>query len=443
MVYAGWSEVDITPEVGTPLAGYLNLRRAEKVLDPLKVTTLYLKDEEYSLAIISCDLCFLPNQFVKEVKDSIEDIADIDESQIMISATHTHSGPLTGKVFGQNPDQLYIKLLKEKIAESFSRAYKDTGPATFQFAQGSVEGISFNRRYLMRDGNVVTNPPKDNPEIIGPQGPVDRTINLIRVNTKNKEASLIIMNFALHLDTLNHNYISSDFVGIIRRILKKVYGSKTSLLYLQGSAGDINHLDPEGKIPTYNLYNRVRIGRVIAGEILKRLESTKNIENPILASIEKKIEVKLRLPSPAEVEEAREILRRIPEEESAEPLTSEDLAVGSLKTKLFYAREMLNIPQKNKETMKIQAMRIGDIAFVGIPAEVFMEIGITIKEKSPFPVTIIVELANGCFGYLPTEKAFSEGGYETLLNSYNRLAPDTESKVISASLSLLKSLSIE
>ena len=93
--------------------------------------------------------------------------------------------------------------------------------------------------------------------------------------------------------------------------------------------------------------------------------------------------------------------------------------------------------------MKIQAMRIGDIAFVGIPAEVFTEIGITIKEKSPFPVTIIVELANGCFGYLPTEKAFSEGGYETLLNSYNRLASDTESKVISASLSLLKALSIE
>ena len=87
--------------------------------------------------------------------------------------------------------------------------------------------------------------------------------------------------------------------------------------------------------------------------------------------------------------------------------------------------------------MSIQVLRIGNISFVGIPAEVFTEIGLEIKKKSPFPHTFIVELANGCFGYLPTKEAFKKGGYETKLNSYNRLSSDTEKKVILTSLSLL------
>ncbi len=439
MIKSGWSEVDITPWLGVPLAGYFNLRKAEKVLDSLKVVSLYIENSENSFVIISCDLCFLDNAFVKEVKSLLKKVSNIKESQIMISTTHTHTGPLTKDFFGQKIDVIYLEMLKEKIVESFLKAQKNASPSNIYFTEGNVEGISFNRRYLMKDGKVITNPKKDNPDIIGPDGPVDRSVGLIKIEREDKESQLILMNFSLHLDTVGGNYVSSDFVGIIREILKKVYGKETYFIYLQGAAGDINHLDPDGRIQTYNLYNRIRIGRVLSGEIIKKLEFAERIENIDLKSLEKKIEINLRFPSFDEIEEAKKISRMKDKKTGNKDITSEDLASGSWETRLFYAEETLRLSKerKKKDEMSIQVLRIGNISFVGIPAEVFTEIGFEIKEKSPFPHTFIVELANGCFGYLPTKEAFKKGGYETKLNSYNRLSSDTEKKVILTSLSLL------
>jgi len=432
---AGWAVGDITPPVGAELAGYFQPRKSEGVLDPLTTTALYVACEE-EVGIVSCDLIGLPEEVVRRARGRIEALTGVPGDKVMISATHTHTGPAVFPKLGYKVDEGYLSSLADSVARTFAEARENAQEASLRLARGKVEGISFNRRYRLEDGTVVTNPPKDRPDIVGPAGPVDPSLTLLMVEAG--EGTLMLVNFALHADTLDGNLISADYIGVLRGLLRA--GFCAELLFLQGAAGDINHLDPEGRVTTYAPHNRLRIGRALFREVERLWEEARATSGPVL-SRSVRIEVSLRLPSPEEVEEAK---RTLDEAERAEGsgLTAEDLAKGDIKARAFFAEELLRVWEEGgtEAEMELQAVRLADLVLVGIPAEVFAEVGMKVREASPFPHTSVVELANGAMGYFPTERAFSEGGYETMLNSYSRLAPDTEGRVLRAVGELTKEL---
>jgi len=434
---AGWAVRDITPPLGTELAGYFEPRRAEGVLDPLTVTALYIAGEE-EVGLLSCDLIGVPEEVVRRAREEIEALTGVPGGKVMIAATHTHTGPVVFSKLGYTVDEEYVAFLVEAMVEAFREAKDRAGEARLRLGRGKVEGISFNRRYRLEDGTVVTNPPKDRPDLLGPAGPVDPTLTLLVVETSGR--NLVLVNFALHADTLGGNFISADYVGVLRDLTRK--GCGADLLFLQGAAGDINHLDPEGRVATYTPENRLRIGKALFQEIKRIWDKIEETSGPVL-SCSRRIGVGQRLPSVREVEEAKRTLEEAQEVEGA-GLTAEDLAKGDLKARAFFAREVLSVWEEggSEAEMELQAVRLGEAALVGIPAEVFAEIGLKMRDRSPFPYTSMVELANGAMGYLPTERAFSEGGYETMLNSYSRLAPDTERRVLEAGMELLEELRV-
>ncbi|HIE04499.1 MAG TPA: hypothetical protein EYP61_07040 [Candidatus Latescibacteria bacterium] len=432
---AGWAVSEITPPVGAELAGYFQPRKSEGVLDPLMATALYVAGEE-EVGIVSCDLIGLPEEVVRRARGRIEALTGVSGDKVMISATHTHTGPVVFPKLGYRVDEGYLSSLADSVARTFAKAKENAGEASLRLARGKVEGISFNRRYRLKDGTVVTNPPKDRPDILGPAGPVDRDLTLLVVEAG--EGTTMLVNFALHPDTLDGNLISADYIGVLRDLIRA--GFHAELLFLQGAAGDVNHLDPEGKVATYTPHNRLRIGRAIFREVERLSEEAGPTSGPVL-SRSTRIEVGLRLPSPEEVEEA---LSTLEEAEMAEGpgLTAEDLAKGDIGARAFFARELLRVWEEGRTQaeMELQAVRLADLVLVGVPAEVFAEVGMKVREASPLPNTSVVELANGAMGYFPTERAFSEGGYETMLNSYSRLAPDTEGRVLRAVGELTKEL---
>ena len=443
MLRAGWAEKDITPLTGIPLGGYFTPRWADKILDPLRVTVLYLSSKELDIALVSLDLLALRIDTVKEWKREISKNTGIPEECIFLHTVHTHSSPLMEEVYDQKPDWGYRELVKKKIIEALREAQWREGEVEVRVEKSRIRGITFNRRYRMKNGKVLTNPPRNHPDIVGPAGPVDEEMLLLKFS-QDRENTLFMVNFALHVDTVDQNYISADFVGVLRDVLKKVYGEKSCLLFLQGASGDLNHINLKSEIPTYHPSHRWRIGRVLAGEVMKLAELSSPLSFTSLRISSEEIEIGLRKPTSEEIEEAKKLLKEkgLKEGEYSLPLTSEDLARDEEKVKILFARELIKLSdtRKDRENIEIHGIKLGEVVFIGIPGEVFTEIGIKIKEISPSPYTAITGLFNGSIGYIPTRKAFQEGGYEILPTRYGRIGEDAEEKIIKTAQRIIEKL---
>ncbi|MBO0699490.1 MAG: hypothetical protein J2P46_13930, partial [Zavarzinella sp.] len=183
----GAAAVVITPPEGTPLAGYYSERGSKTVLDDISAKAIVLQVGDTKAALVVCDLISLPRHVVTEARRQIEHATGIPGSHVMLSATHTHTGPVLAResaldeLVGATSDLggRYTEKLPELIARSVSAANQKLAPARASAALGKEEGLSFNRRYLMKDGSVSWNPAKRHPEIVRPAGPIDPDVGVV------------------------------------------------------------------------------------------------------------------------------------------------------------------------------------------------------------------------------------------------------------------------
>ncbi|MGC8971680.1 MAG: neutral/alkaline non-lysosomal ceramidase N-terminal domain-containing protein [bacterium] len=441
-ILVGAYEVDITPPLGIDLAGYFNIRKADKILDNLYAKTVVLKTETNEVAISSCDLCVIPRELVLKIRELASIWSNIPKDNIMISATHTHTGPVTTGLLAGEIDQTYIDVMARRVATSISMAKKNLKEAIVKVGKGKEDSIVFNRRYLMKDGSVITNPGKLNPDIVKPAGPIDPEVLVILIESKIGEPMALIVNYSNHVDTIGGTVVSADYPGIMCKILKRFLGD-IPVLFLNGAEGDINHIDVGNPSPQGGYKEAERIGKILAGEVIKTISGMKtlDIDLKIKSSL---LKIPIRKPSQEEIERAKELLSETIEGESSKELTAFDLAKGSIEIEKVYAEEILLISQleENFEELEIQGISLGNLCLLGIPGEPFTEIGLEIKQKSPFPYTGIVSLSNGYSGYIPTEKAFDEGGYETRLARSSKLDKKVGKIIIEEGVRLIQNLNL-
>ncbi|MCX7795842.1 MAG: neutral/alkaline non-lysosomal ceramidase N-terminal domain-containing protein [bacterium] len=436
---AGVYEVDITPPLGIDLAGYFNVRKADNILDNLYAKTVVLKVEKTEVAIVSCDICVIPRELVLKIRELASAWSDIPKDNIMISTTHTHTGPVTTGLLAGDIDHSYIDIMVRRIATGITMAKRNLEEAIVRVGKGEENSIVFNRRYIMKDSSVVTNPGKLNPNIVRPAGPVDPEILLVAIEKKPGYPIAFIVNYANHVDTIGGTGISSDYPGIMAEYFKEYFGN-ISVLFLNGAEGDINHIDVNDPIPQEGYREAKRISKILAGSVartlvgLAPLETSLKIKNSI-------IKIPIRKPSKEEIYRAKELLDK-PIESTSQELTAFDLAKGSIEIEKAYAQEILLLSQLDKdfEELELQVIALGDLVIVGIPGEPFVEIGLEIKKNSPFHYTGIVSLANGYSGYIPTEKAFEEGGYETKLARSSKLDKKAEKIIIEEAIKLIREI---
>lgn len=440
-ILVGAYEVDITPPVGIDLAGYFNIRKADEILDNLYAKTVVLKTETNEVAITSCDLCVIPRELVLKIRELASIWSNIPKDNIMISATHTHTGPVTTGLLVGEIDQAYIDVMTRKVATSISMAKKRLKEAVVKVGRGREDSIAFNRRYLMKDGSVITNPGKLNPNILKPAGPIDPEVLVILIESKIGEPIALILNYANHVDTIGGTGVSADYPGIMDKILKSLFGN-IPILFLNGAEGDVNHIDVNGPTPQGGYKEAERIGKILAGEVIKTLSRMKSLDIN-LKTKNSLLKIPIRKPSQEEIERANELLSKTIESESRD-LTAFDLAKGSIEVERVYAEEILLLSQLDREfeELEIQGVSLGDLCLLGIPGEPFVEIGLEIKQKSPFQYTGIVSLSNGYSGYIPTEKAFAEGGYETRLARSSKLDKKAWKIIIEEGVRLIQNLNL-
>jgi hypothetical protein len=434
----GAAAVPITPEPGTPMAGYYSTRLAEGVEDDLFAKAIVVEQDGAKVATVVCDLISMPRAVAEDARRLIEKSTGISGERVMVSATHTHTGPTLPTGSARDPSEegaadaakRYVDTLPARIARSVSAANAALRPAKVSVGVGREEHLSFNRRYFMKDGTVGWNPGKKNPRVVKPAGPIDPEVPVVYFETPDGRPIATYVNFAMHLDTVGGLKVSADYPFTLAAILAKLKGPDMVTLFSIGTAGDINHIDVSGADPQKGNGEAARIGTVLAGEVIKTYARL----TPITTAAPRVRREVLALPlapiRPEDVEPAMNTAVRFGKNE---PTFLE--RVNAYKVIDVHAR------QGRPLEAEVQVMALGpDLAFVALPGEIFVELGLHVKQNSPFRHTVIAELANGSVGYVPTRRAFAEGNYEPVSA---RCAPGSGEQIAETAVKLLKELRSE
>jgi hypothetical protein len=428
----GLAEIDITPPVGYRLDGYFTERLATGQKDPLRAKALVFQQGATRAALVVCDLLGMPLSMSREVRALASARTGIPASNIAITATHTHTGPLfageRARIFSEQAAAKYGKdplaavnypdTLRDKLVEVIVQASARVAPAALELARTEDDRLSFNRRFHLKDGTVRFNPGVLNPDIVRPAGPIDPDLPFLLFSRDKKPLGSLTV-FALHLDTVGGTEYSADYPGHLASSLRREFGEDFISVFGTGTCGDINHIDVSGR----RRYDARLIGQQLGVDVLSA-RPRQPIERIALAVRSTRLSLPLRSVSSEQAAMAKANAPKVGGSEL--PF----LAQVETATTLDLLRRGATLDAE------VQVLRLNpDVAIVLLPGEVFADLGLAIKRESPFRHTLVIELANDNPAYIPTEKAFKEGSYETV-NS--RIAPGGGERLVEAAIRLLK-----
>ena len=457
----GMAEVDITPPIGFPMAGYYHERLAEGTIDSLKAKAIVFREGDTAGALVVCDLIGIATDLSREVRRRASETTGIPASNIVIAATHSHTAPdymkelwlYLGKEEQEPLRAEYIKKLISGPVDAIARAHEDAGNLTLSAGAAlQTTPVAFNRRFVMRDGSVQTWQALSNPEVVRAAGPIDPNIELLAVrNSDDGNVRGILSNFALHLDTVGGMRWSADYPFFIERTLRKNYGADVISIFGTGCCGDINHSNPS--TPTRNKADF--IGDSIGTSICQQFTTLSPLNSTQLHVMSQVVELPLEDVTQPEVERAIEIVA----------LAKQGGKVAFLDHVTSYKQVILDQflhRQPFVETSKhitwglsrslagvgerlpvdVTVMTIGDdVAIVCLPGEVFVELGLAIKQASPFRTTIVVELSNAVETiYVPHRAAYAGGSYEV---TNSALQPGGGEILVEAAIKLLRQAAVQ
>lgn len=420
-LFTGYGDQIITPPLGTDLCGYgFNLdRKGERVLDDLKVRTLFLEKGTDRLIFISCDLLGLTVDVTDEIRHRISREFDIAFENVLLSCIHTHSGPMSlpmKSIGKEEPD--YLPKVSDAIIESVKQAFDDRRKSELFSRIELVEPIGYNRKTKSFS-------------------PIDSALKVLICRRKSN--TVYFMSYACHPVVLGITKdISADWPGaLIGEIEKKGHHG----IFFQGFCGDINpvtymssddKINRPGKLEDLSYY-----GCMLSRRVFKAEQYAEPLPVTSLKAAEKRINLPLQVPSP---EEIKKETRKLQTKHSSNKPFLKFMDEWSEDAKKVCI-EMQKKPYQ--ENVPVQAIALGDLKILGLPGEVFCEIGLKLREERPLLFTL--GLSGGNIGYLPTEIAYqSEFDYACYqapkYYHYFPFTPELEKVIVNTSEEILASL---
>ena len=428
---AGTAIVDVTPQEW-PLAprGSFTPRPTDSAHDPLHVRCLVLDDGNTSIVLGLVDSCMVHRDVLDPAKKQASEATGIPADHMLISATHTHSAPFANAQHGTPQELAYQKRLRSGIVEAIVRAAESRQPANAGWSGYGLPDEVFNRRWFLKPGTVPTNPfgedtdivkmnpPRNNKILINPAGPTDPEVSVLYVADAKRRPLAVFANYSLHYVGNTGGQMSADYFGEFSRLMPVRLGRTAEgfvAMLSNGTSGDVNNINFRNPRPRREPFEQIRI---VAGKTADAAtRAIRQIDAPsgdlTLAMREREITLKHRVPTAEQIERARRIVEIDAEGEKELPRLAK-----------AYAERTLKLAAEPPTTKVIvQALRIGDLAICTLPFEVFAEIGLELKDRSPAADTFVVSLANGGYGYLPTPGQHQFSGYETWLTT-NKVQKD-------------------
>lgn len=448
---AGAATSNITPEIGQEIIGGFVPYPSKHIHDELHARCLVLDDGKTKLALVVCDLLGIQRVVSTEARRLIHEMVEIPPECVMISATHTHSATSALGKDRLKPEQElddYQRFVARRIADGVVRAFNTRRPAQIAYGTAEVPEHVFNRRWHMRPGTVPVNPfgssdlvkmnpPAGSPNLTEPAGPIDPTVSFIAVREPNGAMISVFAAYSLHyVGGVGAADISADYYGVFSEHLKRLIeeGKPTDppfvAMMANGTSGDINNINFRTPRPGKKQYEQIRfVAEDVAAKVYAAMAKLEYRDNISLAARYREPVIAWRRPTLEQKKWMEETL-------AAGPKSKQDLS-------FIYAERISRLSTyPETTTVPLHILRIGDICIGTMPCEVFVEIGLDFKRRSPLPNSFMVELAHGYFGYLPTPRQHQLGGYETWLGT-NRLEINASDKLLDHLIEMAKEVAAE
>ncbi len=403
MIKAGFAERVITPPLGIYLAGYFHDRVAQRVRDDLYVKAAVFEADGQRIALVGCDLVHVTEEIVAAAKNIIVEQVGIPPESVMISGTHTHTGPEVSERGLSPMDSEYVATLAPAMAAAVEEAAGEMFAAQLRLNTGSEAELSFNRLLRMRDGTDQFGWHGDPKEVAGVAGPIDPQMVVLGVYDQESNLRGLLLNFALHVDVIgggSADFISADWPGELARTVNAMYGEQVATLFLQGTCGDINHCTHHAtELPTGLEPKAIQLGRALGAVAINAVEKAEPAHDETIDSLLHTLEIPYY-----EVDD--DLRKRVERLKEKSPIDDFEKFLIEAVEAWPYGGQIAEVP--------IQAMRLGPLGIAALPGEIFVHWGLTIKHWSPASYSMVVELANDTFGYVPTIEQAQRGGYGAL-----------------------------
>lgn len=443
---AGASTSNITPPLGSSINGGFQDGTATYIHDELHARCLALDDGKTKLVLVIADSCVIQRSIFDEAKKLVHEATGLPLEHMLMSATHSHSCGTSTAVGQSTPDPLYQRFIARRIADGIQRALSNLAPARIGWGFGSVPQHVFNRRWHMKPGGILPsphgvttdqvrmNPGFANPLLDRPAGPTDPQVWFVSVQSPDGRPIALYANYSLHyVGGVGPGHISADYFGAFADRIQELLGADRQDppfvgMMSNGTSGDINNIDFRDGQAKQPPYGRIKIvANDVAQEVARVCKTLTYHDWVPLAAAQKELTLALRLPTKDEVEKAREVTKQsklYPRMETIEQV---------------YARETVLLSDYPPQvSAPLQVLKLGDLRISAIPAEVFVDIGLTLKQR--LPQTFTVSLANAYHGYLPTPEHHRLGGYETWRARSSCLEPEASTKIITCLEELFEKL---
>ena len=433
---AGYAKVVATPPLGLRIPGSYNHRYADGVINDLYLRATAFSDGEKKAVIFSCDAISLRADFYEAVRQRIAQRCDMDPDGVYINCSHIHTAFRMTMPTGDPEDAALDAFLKEtmdKLEDCAAAAFEDLKPAKLMVGTGKVEGIAYSRRYRMKDGSCRTNPGTGNPDAVAMIGKQDDSLQLIRV-VREGGKEILMVNFGTHADTLGGiSKYCGDWPGFTAEMLEGAFSCQKEAMILLGAEGDSNQVNvflKRGYGKNFGMSKALFMAYSLVNETLRIYDQAKEIPSDKVAFCRAEVKIGKNPHTPGEEEIAQKVAQIYYEKGTQAPELAE--------YPMNYVKALRIVQNMRRPfeffKLKMYGLQIGNVAFIGIPGEPFMQIGMDIKAQNKLDMTVVTACTNGGEGYYPDAAAFEEEGYERNTTPF---APDCAEKLVAGAKNLM------
>jgi hypothetical protein len=405
-VHVGVATVELQADDSMVIAGGITPGRAGGQEGKLRCVATVLEKDKTRLAIVACDVLMMTRETLDPVVAEISRISGILPANVLINCTHTHHAPSTMRVHGYGSDDVFTRRVQRGIVGAVQRAATNLAPCSLFFARGEEKTVGQNSRLLLDDGQIYWIGPRTN--VVRPTGPFDPELPVLAFRDRADKLRSLIFNHSTHpIGTRQPGRRSPSIYGLAAQDLEAERGG--TIIFLEGASGSTHNLELSG------------------GECIERLKQA--VRETLARAQPRGVATLAALKRPFKFRVRR--FDEVAEDAAVERYCRKYAGQGAdtiIKVFRDMRKELSSQQGEERETW-LQVVRIGDVAIAGVPAEYFTQLGLDIKNRSPFRYTFIAELANDWIGYLPNVEGHKLGGYQVWTGYHSYAEPGTGERI--------------